>query len=90
MDCGTALAKQARLNPSGGALRRRVFARPRAPSRLPRGDLKRKAACNVTAKQGSVGCFRGQRPLSVIASREAAWRSRRTGGAPDVAMTVLL
>jgi hypothetical protein len=32
MDCGTALAKQARLNPYGEALRRPVFARPRAPA----------------------------------------------------------
>ncbi len=30
MDCGTALAKQARLSPNGEALRRRAFARPRA------------------------------------------------------------
>ena len=30
MDCGTALAKQARLSPYREALRRRIFARPRA------------------------------------------------------------
>src|SRR5271165_7540913 len=32
MDCGTALAEQARLHPCGEALRRRSFARRRAPA----------------------------------------------------------
>src|SRR5208282_5645248 len=46
MDCGTALAKQARLHPCGEALRRRIFARPRAPAPAPapRGESERKAA----------------------------------------------
>ena len=40
MDCGTALAKQARLNPCGEALRRRVFARPRAPAPAAEGRFR--------------------------------------------------
>ena len=43
MDCGTALAKQARLRPCGEALRRRVFARPRAPASAAEGRLGEKS-----------------------------------------------
>jgi len=37
--CGTALAKQARLHPRGEALRRRIFARPRAPAPAAEGRV---------------------------------------------------
>jgi hypothetical protein len=42
MDCGTAPAKRARLNPCGESLLRRMVARPRAPA--PTADSERKAA----------------------------------------------
>ena len=51
MDCGTALAKQARLNPHGEALRRRVFAPPRAPAPAAAGLFTEKSGsqCNFQA-----------------------------------------
>ena len=49
MDCGTALAKQARLNPCGEALRGR-FARPRVPALAAEGRFGETAARNVTLK----------------------------------------
>ncbi len=66
MDCGTALAKQARLNPCDEALRR-VFARPRAPAPA--------AAGRVGEKSGSqFGVAR--KPLKRLDSRKKeAWIS---------------
>ncbi len=43
MDCGTALANQARLNPYGEALQGRAFARPRAPAPAAEGESERKS-----------------------------------------------
>jgi len=43
MDCGTALAKQARLHPYREALRRRIFARPRAPTPAAAGRVGEKS-----------------------------------------------
>jgi len=54
MDCGTALAKRARLRPCGEALRRRVFARPLAP---------------VPARRGAEGGF-ARKPLKSPDSRK--------------------
>jgi hypothetical protein len=47
MDCRTALAKQARLHPCGEALRRRVFACPRAPAPAAEGRVGEKGARNL-------------------------------------------
>src|SRR5271166_6680557 len=44
MDCGTAPATRARLNPYGEALWRRVFARPRAPAPAAEGRFAEKSA----------------------------------------------
>jgi len=47
MDCGTALAKEARLNPYGEALRRRIFACPRAPAPAAEGRVGEKSGSQV-------------------------------------------
>ncbi len=67
MDCGTALAKQARLHPYREALRRRILARPRAPTPA--------AAGRVGEKSGSqFGVAR--KPLKRLDSRKKeAWIS---------------
>src|SRR5271166_334075 len=44
MDCGTGLAKRARLNPYGEALRRHMFARPRAPGPAAEGRIGEKSS----------------------------------------------
>jgi hypothetical protein len=67
MDCGTALAKQARLHPYGEALRRRIFARPRAPAPAAEG--------RVGEKSGSQSGF-GRKPLKSLDSwKKEAWIS---------------
>ncbi len=43
MDCGTALAKQARLHPYREAFGRRLFARPRAPAPTAEGRVAEKS-----------------------------------------------
>src|SRR5271157_5057520 len=67
MDCGTALAKQARLNPCDEALRRCVFARPRAPAPAAEGRF--------GEKSGSQFGF-ARKPLNSLDSRKKeAWIS---------------
>src|SRR5271157_652653 len=70
MDCGTALAKQARHHPCGEALRRRVVARPRAPAPAAEG--------RVGEKSGSQSSQFGfaRKPLNSLDSRKKeAWNS---------------
>src|SRR5208282_1785717 len=67
MDCGTALAKEARLSPYREALRRRVLARPRALAPADEG--------RVGEKSGSQFGF-ARKPLKSLDSRKKeAWNS---------------